>query len=295
MSTAINQMSKKSLITKVLLAWFLGLIALALANWLSAISFEKWGLGNQEKSIIQAIIFVGLVIPCIWLLRIYLDKGTPKTIGLGNFKHSISKFGLGMGLLIIPITITITCTTLFGWGEVHFNMDNSILSSFFIGFIITFLYEALPEELIFRGYIYSNLAIKYRRWVSALITIGLFALLPIILVQIQKHILGIEVQIGNSQSIQVSYIITMIIFGAFVQYLRMLTNSIWTGIGFHLMFVYVNWLIGTESTNLIQFSNFTNETPVQITFIITLLTLFIALLMYPKLTKRKIGWNQVDN
>lgn len=60
------------------------------------------------------------------------------------------------------------------------------------------------------------------------------------------------------------------------------------------MFVYINKLIGTESANLIQFNDFTNETPVQITFIITLLTLFIILLMYPKLTNRKIGWNQIN-
>jgi hypothetical protein len=102
--------------------------------------------------------------------------------------------------------------------------------------------------------------------------------------------MGSDITTGLVNSISVGYISYLLFFGAFAVYLRVLTNSVWTGIGFHLMFVYINQIMGLESTNLIQFSNFTSETPAQITFILLLSLTFIALIAYPRIKGINLGW-----
>lgn len=291
MKASLSQRSG-ALSSRIFIAWISGLLVLALAGWVGDYSEEYWGVEGQFRYGLQAIVMAGLVVTIVWLLRTRLDKGTPKSIGVGNLWQAFSKFILGMSLIVLPVVLTIGFTMLFGWGTVTINADESIVIPIIIGVGTVFLFEALPEELLFRGYIYSNLNIRYKRWLSGLMTIGLFVLLPVILVPLQKYLLGMEISVGGSTSITVSYIITMLFFGAFVQYLRILTNSIWTGIGFHLVFVYINRLMGVEPTRLIQFSDFTSEVPAQITFVSALAATFVILLLYPRLTKRKIGWGQ---
>jgi CAAX protease family protein len=276
---------------RILIAWILGLMVLAFAGFFGELS-EKYADLGQYRYELQAIIMSGLIVSGVWLLRKKLDKGSPKSIGIGNFRESLSKFALGISLIILPLFLTLSFTELFGWGSVTFNTNSALLSTLIIGVSTTFLFEALPEELLFRGYIYSNLNMQHKRWVSALITIGLFVLLPIFVVPIQKHILGMDIYVGGASSITASYIIMMFLFGSFIQYLRILTGSVWTGIGFHLVFVYINRLMGLEPTNLIQFSDFTNEVPTQITFGSALAITFIVLLLYPRIRKRKIGWGE---
>jgi membrane protease YdiL (CAAX protease family) len=183
-----------------------------------------------------------------------------------------------------------------GWAVLKFNSDAAYLNALFLGLLVVFLFEALPEELAFRGFIYSNLNTKFARWKSGLITVGLFVLLPVLLTPVQKYVLGMQdVYVGGSSSIAVSYVITMFLFGSFVQYLRILTGTIWTGVGFHLLFVYINHLIGLDANKLIQFTEVTNESGLQIAFGISLLLMFLSLILYPKISGKSLGWKRIDN
>jgi len=178
---------------------------------------------------------------------------------------------------------------------ITYNFNLSILKSFAIGIVTVFLFEGLPEELLFRGYIYSNLNSHYARWKSAIITVLLFVLLPILSVPIQKYIFGMEIYLGGHNYVAPSYILTLLVFGSFVQYLRMLSKSVWVGIGFHTLFVYFDRIMGTTSDNLIQF-NLTggSELPLQIAFIGSLLLVFLIVILYPKISKRNIGWKEIQ-
>ncbi len=274
--------------------WLLGMFALAFSGWIGEYSENLWNLNKQMRYGLQAIIMSGIVVSGIWFIRNRNRYGTPKSIGIGNLQSAILKTTLGIGLLLFPLFLTIVSVFLFGWGDVNINISSSTFINLLIGIGTVFLFEALPEELLFRGFIYSSFNVKFKRWISALITIGLFVLLPIVLYPIQKYILGMETQMGNSSTLTISYLIIMLFFGAFVQYLRILTNSIWTGIGFHLMFVYFNRIMGPEPSNLIQLTNFTSERPVQIIFVSALLIIFILLLLYPRISKRAIGWNETQ-
>ncbi|MEJ2548943.1 MAG: hypothetical protein P8125_14205, partial [Gemmatimonadota bacterium] len=83
------------------------------------------------------------------------------------------------------------------------------------------------------------------------------------------------------------------VFGSFVQYLRILTGTIWMGVGFHFAFVLLNRVIGPRPTDIIQFSDIVAPGPMQITAIVTVGLLAIGLLAYPWLSGRPIGWRQV--
>ncbi|MDX2361516.1 MAG: CPBP family intramembrane metalloprotease [Crocinitomicaceae bacterium] len=283
-----------SLSKKIIIAWILGIFALSASGWVGLILERYFDIQGSYKYGIPALCMSGTILSGIWLLRNRLDKGTPRSIGLGKFKPSILKFLLGMGLIIVPLILTLSIGQLAGWGNVTVHFEESIVVPLIGGMIVVFFFEALPEELLFRGYIFSNLNTKYKRWISALITIGLFAILPVILGFVQKYVIGMDIAFGGSDTITLSYFLNMIFFGAFVQYLRILTGSVWTGIGFHLIFVFMNHLIGLEPTNFIQVSDFDSEVPVQITLLSSIALVFITLLLYPKITKRKLGWKELS-
>lgn len=280
---------------RISLAWVLILFALGFAGWIGEYLENAEILTGRIRFLLQAVVMSGLVVTSIVLFRQKLDKGSPKSIGMGAFRNSSLKFLLGIGIIAIPIILSLLVTVVLGWGKVQLNTGDGFLTVFLLGALTTFLFEALPEELVFRGYIYSNLNRIYKRWISSLITIALFVFLPIVLVYIQKNLLGMEIYVGGNSQITTTYLITMFFFATFVQYLRIIFKSIWVGIGFHLFFVYINRLIGPSDTSFIQLTEITNETPLQLVFIGAIVAIFLLLLLYPRITGRKIGWNTMED
>ncbi|MDH4058690.1 MAG: CPBP family intramembrane metalloprotease [Cyclobacteriaceae bacterium] len=269
--------------SRLALAVLLCLVALTIPLIISAYVKETIGLERQQQVYLQALMVSCFVVLGIWQMRVRLDRGTPMSIGLGTIKSAILKFAFGFCLLVVPLLITLLISNLAGWGKVTFNWGTSHLGIILLGMLSTFLTDAFPEELVFRGYIFSNLLEKFSKWKSAIITTTLFVLFPVLIFPIQKLLFGPSVMTGVVTSVSVGYMTYMLFFGAFAIYLRVLTKSIWTGVGFHLMFVFINQLIGLQPNNLIQLSEITSETPLQITFVTMLLLTFIALIVYPKI------------
>lgn len=280
---------------RISLAWVVILFALGFAGWIGEYLENADILTGSMRYLLQAGVMSGLVVTSIVMFRQKLDQGSPKSIGMGALRNSSLKFLLGIGIIAIPIILSLLATVVLGWGKVQFNTGDGFLTVFLLGALTTFLFEALPEELVFRGYIYSNLNRIYKRGISSLITIALFVFLPVVLVYIQKNLLGMEIYVGGNSQITSTYLITMFFFATFVQYLRIIFKSIWVGIGFHLFFVYINRLIGPSDTSLIQLTEITNETPLQLVFIGTIVVIFLLLLLYPRITGRKIGWNTIED
>ena len=275
-------MKTKTLSIKLIYACLIGIAALTIP----IVIFEKLGIMSDNglhKHLIQSC-FSGLIaIVGIWFLRVKLDKAIPVSIGLLKPKKALIHFLFGFGLIVMPLIVTIILSIFFGWVDVSFNISNGILYGIVLGLISTFFTDAITEELIFRGYIFSNLKERFNTWLSSLITLVLFVTLPLIISAIQ-NLCGIDWAVP----ITGGYIITLFFFGAFVQYLRVLTKSIWAGVGFHLFFVQMNQLIGITDNSLIEFSETSNQQPIQITLIVLLLIIFISLIAYPFIMKRKI-------
>jgi hypothetical protein len=133
---------------------------------------------------------------------------------------------------------------IFDWVVLKFNAAQSyVLIAPLFGVL---LFEAFPEEFLFRGYIFGNFNLKLARWKASLTAILLFCLFPITLVA-KSSLLNMEANLGGTSNIRLEYLITLILIGSMMQYLRMLTRSVWTSVRFHLFFVFQNWLLGPQS------------------------------------------------
>ncbi len=292
---AESQAHPSSLVTRVAAGWLLGVVALTLAGWLGEQIQEVYGIGSQLRYGIQAGIMSGIIVPGVWWLRRYMDRRPFAGLEMLGFVRSLKGFALGSGLILVPTAITLLCTVIFGWASLGINSAPGATTAIVVGTLTAFFFEALPEELIFRGYIFRNLNTVMRKWTAGLTTILLFTLLPIVIVLIQKNLLGMEIQVGPSDHITGGYLLTMFFFATFLQYLRVLTGGVWAGIGFHLFFLMSNRIAGVRESSFIQMSNVTTtSSAMQVVMISCILIVFGGLLLYPLLTGRSLEWGKVD-
>lgn len=271
---------KTSMTLKIICACMVMLVALILPAFIIQENpiFESPGYNHLIKAIaVSAIVIMG-----IWLLRTKLDKGLPLNIGLSTPTIAAKHFLLGIGLIFIPFLITVSLSSVFNWADYTININWTIILSIIIGFFSTFFTDAFSEELIFRGYIFSNLKQHNSIWKSSIITLVIFVITPLIIISIQNSL-----NIKGSVALSGGYIITLFFFGAFMQYLRITFKSIWVGIGFHLVFVQMNQLMGSTNDRLLQFSENSNQQPIQITLAVCLIVTFASLIIYSFIKSRK--------
>lgn len=294
MNASNTEETTTSLPVRIAAGWVLIFVALGLAGWSGQFLESQWGIGGRLRYGIQAFIMAGITVPGILILRSRLDRRSIEGLGLPGVTRSVIWFLLGAGILIGPLILVVVLNSIFGWATMTVNSSGSALGALAAAVVTAFFFEALPEELAFRGYIYRNLSGTYQRWVAMLMTAGLFVLLPTALVQVQQYILGMEVRIGGANSLQVDYLITMAIFALLTNYLRILSGTVWMSVGFHLGFLQMSRIFGMNDRALIRLSDITSETPLQITAIAGILLVFIALIAYPSIAKRPLGWRQAD-
>ena len=263
---------------------YAGLIVI-LALTLPVLLFENSDLMAEQplyRHVLQACLVGLIAIVGIWLVRTKSDTYWPRSFGLARPNKAFGQFLFGFGLIAVPLLITISLSVLFDWTDISFNVTSGILVAAVIGLVSTFFTDAITEELIFRGYIFGMIKMRSNTWKSSLITTALFVVFPIIVITIQDLI-----GIASTMPLSVGYLFTLLFFGSFVQYLRVLTGSIWTGVGFHLFFVQMNQLIGITDTSFIQFSETGSELPFQITLVVLLLFVLTGLVIYSIRNKRK--------
>lgn len=276
---------------RIAAAGVLILIALSLIPWLGE---TAWGIDSAGMLLLRALFVSAIVVTGIWWLRTCRDGLSMADLGIPGMRRALPEFGWGVGIVALPLAAVSILGNALGWADVSMNLSWSVLGAIVVGAATVLLFESVPEELVFRGYIYRNFSSRHRRWVAAVLTTALFVSLPLVLVQIQSGVFGTEINIGGSSSITAPYLITLTIFGFFVQYLRVLTDAIWTGMGFHLAFVFMNRLVGPDPGNVLQFAEITNPMAMQITGIGLVGLLLVFLLAYPRIVGRKVGWNEVD-
>lgn len=291
---AESSVRSSSVGTRVAAAWVLGVVVLSFAGWAGGELVAVYGIGSRLRFGIQAAIMSGLVVPGVWWLRRHLDRRPFAGLAMLGLTRSLKGFGLGSGLILVPTAITLLCTAILGWATLSINPAPAAVMTLSVGILTAFFFEALPEELLFRGYIFRNLNTAMPKWIAGLTTIGLFVLLPVFGVLLQRHLFTMEVQVGNADHVTGGYMATLLMFGALLQYLRVLTGTVWAGIGFHLFFLMSNRIVGNRASSFILMSDVTTQGPMQAVLIGSTLLVFGALLLYPRLAGRSLGWGQVD-
>lgn len=272
-------LTHKQLVFKIISACLLMFVALIIP----ALLIQNYPISDNPNynHVLMAIAIALIVIFGIKFLRSKLDKEASLNMGLNNPKIAIKSFFIGIGLILTPLILTLIISQTFGWVDFNIHLRSPILLALLLGLISTLFTDALSEELIFRGYIYSNLKKHFSIWRSSAITLIAFVVAPILLITIQGYL-----HVEGSVPLTGGYIINLIFFGAFMQYLRVIFKSIWVGVGFHLIFVHMNQLMGTTTNSLLQFSENSNQQAIQILLISFLLLAFLSLIIYP-IVKRK--------
>ncbi|WP_309599596.1 CPBP family intramembrane glutamic endopeptidase [Paenibacillus tyrfis] len=183
--------------------------------------------------VLQAVLLAFIVLPSLyWLLK--KSNSRPfLVIGLSSVKRAFLRFITGAGLVAVLSGSGFAIAEWLGWiriTEFHFSM--SLISIALLNVVVAFFYEAFPEELTFRRAVYSALSDRFGRIFALFLQPVVFALAPI-------TVSGLHLITGfEAAPITRDYVILLVTFGIILQLLRLVTNSLWTSIGFHLTYLF---------------------------------------------------------
>ena len=253
--------SWRPIATRVSLATAIIVLALSLSTFAGEHVQRLLNLSTQGRQLLQAVIASGLVIPLIWWLRSRYDGREVGSVGLEYSRRVVGGVAVGVGIVALPVLIIIVASRLFGWASITIDTAPATLQRFALGVITVFLLEAVPEELVVRGYIYRTLSGTLARWKASLLSVLLFVTIPILSTGIQHYLLGLEISLNGSNRIEPSFLIILLIFGSLQQYLRVVSGTIWIGVGFHAAFVLINRIMGPRETQMIRVGEVNGRRP----------------------------------
>lgn len=177
---------------------------------------------------VRAVLTSALVVPLIFLARRYLDRRSWEGLRFTSLRTGWRWLLFGMVFWLVAAGLGLVVTVVLGWTRISLGTPSvGILLLFLYLPVLVFLYEALPEELIFRGYLYRNLSARYARWVSVLAQATLFTLWG--------------AAIGAAGS--VDRVVLFFTFSVALGILRVISGNLWATIGFHLAFQWVTQLV----------------------------------------------------
>lgn len=195
------------------------------------VGYLRESFGGEEYSrlshFLLAVITTVLTLILVEFARRW-SKLSWSQLGMANAIGNIRSFGLGLILWLVPAAIGLVICLMAGWVEISFQTD---FSSLFVGLLIlcitVFLIEALPEELLVRGYIYRTVNTLFPHWGTVLIQMVLFT------------VFGYA--IGAIYSVE--QLMFLPGFAFILGYFRAVSGNVWTAIGFHTAIMTVTQIL----------------------------------------------------
>ncbi|MEU6250331.1 CPBP family intramembrane glutamic endopeptidase [Glycomyces sp. NPDC047010] len=241
--------TRRSIAFRALAAWAAMGLALGAAGPVSTALAQQWGFGRTGRQALAALI-VGLAVTAFILwLNGKADRRSLAALGLGPAGDAARGFTMGVvitggaaGLVVIPAA----AAGWIGFGAVEWG---SLLAFLALNALIAFGLEALPEELVFRGYIFTALRRRGGRFAAGLGTTVLFCLIMLptsAAASATAALLGEEsdgLLLAPAGTDPVTYIVLLACFGTALLAARAATGSLWTCIALHLTFLTVNRLV----------------------------------------------------
>lgn len=223
----------KSPLIRVAIVW-----AAMVAIWLllPALRDLFWGTGPQGYSLgghlMSAILATALAVPIVIVARRMLDGESVASLGFRLEAAAIRQFLIGAAAFLVPSALGFAIvlglgwtviTPVASWGEILVFLPLLVL--------LVFIYEALPEELAFRGYMQVNLETRLGYWGAIFAQAVLFALWGAALWTLTTGTMAFDR-------------LAMFFFIALVLgIVRGTTGSVWTSIGLHTAFQTVAQLL----------------------------------------------------
>ncbi|MCM3714109.1 CPBP family intramembrane metalloprotease [Alkalihalobacillus oceani] len=245
--------------------------------WLSkAIRIWMGAGGDYDRTthVLSAVLILSLVLPLIVFARKYVDKRSWAGLRLTSFKEGWKPFVFGGLSYLIPAGIALIIFVWFDWTEIQFHVSvGSLVLTIITLLILVFMYEALPEELIFRGYFYRNLNTSLAKWKAVGVQSLLFVLFA--------------VSIGAALSVE--RIVFFFAVGIIIGMVRVMTENVWGAVGLHVAFQTMQQLFSPHNQEL------TSTTPGLMEIVILGIIPFSFAIMTLKLFVRtEPDWKEVD-
>lgn len=207
------------------LLWRLAIVLVAGSFvWLGILYVDRTFFGSgydRLGHVTSAVLATVLTVPTVVLARRFLDRRPVAGLGLPPLGEGWRSLALGMGCYLIPAAAALALALALGRVEIAVDAPIGELVAFLVGLLaIVLLFEALPEELVFRGYVYHNLNTAVPRWAAVGGQAVLFALWG--------------VAIGAAPTID--RIVFLASIAIIIGVIRVMTGDVWACIGFHLAF-----------------------------------------------------------
>lgn len=238
---------------------------------------DQFGQNDRQGHATRAILATVLTVPLIWLARRYLDRRPWESLGVATMYTAWRQMLAGMGLWFAAAALGAVVALTIGGVQVDITGPLSReLLLLAVGLpVLVFLYEALPEELIFRGYFYRNLAGSLPRWQAVVVQAALFTLWG--------------AAIGAAGSAE--RLVIFFTFSVALGILRVLTGTIWAGVGYHVAFQWVaQWLGAATSAGFLHVSG--TSVFEALTFgLFPMALLSVVIVNWPRRTSR-VDWHE---
>jgi len=179
-----------------------------------------------------AILATAIAVPMIVFARRGLDGKTVESLGLVLSPAAIRPFLIGAVAFLVPSALGFAVVLGLGWAGIAPGASlGEILLFVPMLAVLVFLYEALPEELAFRGYIQTNLESRLGYWGAIGAQAMLFALW------------GAALWAVAAGGIAWDRFAMFFFMGLVLGMVRAITGSVWAAIGLHVAFQTVAQLL----------------------------------------------------
>jgi hypothetical protein len=176
---------------------------------------------SRSGHIARAVAALTLYVPLVVVARRFLDRGQMSGLGVAPFPAAWRPLLLGVAAWLIPAAIGSAVVIGLGWSGITLRSSGGALAAVIgLRFVTVLIYEALPEELLFRGYLYHHLATVVPRGLAVVVQAVLFVLWGVLA--------------GAAGT--VDRIVLFAGFALVLGIIRARTGTVWTTVGFHLAF-----------------------------------------------------------
>jgi membrane protease YdiL (CAAX protease family) len=184
---------------------------------------------TRTAHVVRAVGATVLTVPLIVAARRLLDRAPFSGLRLTSLRVGWRPLLVGILCWAIPAAVAGSVVVALGWAELTVTKPmGSLLAGIVALTALVFLYEALPEELLFRGYFYANLAERWSPGATVLAQAALFTLWA--------------AAIGAAAS--ADRVVLLFAFACALGVLRTATANLWSTIGFHWAFQVTAQFLG---------------------------------------------------
>lgn len=200
---------------------------------------QALGLGLLAQVLLQAALMTGIVVPGIVILRRRLDRRGLS--GLGLSRSAAKPLALGAGVGVLSGAGVWVPAVLAGWIRID-ELDLAAFTGFLLlNGVVLLLFEALPEELALRGYMWTNLRDGWGLAAATIITTAMFPFVGLVVGPVRwaaATVLGAdaaEISVFPAGNDPVVYIVQLVVFGlALVAARRIpLPGAVFAAVAFH--------------------------------------------------------------